>query len=141
MSCSYSDIEQLDKNALKYNPAVIGWQRFRDDIFLAWPHSTEYLDLIFNYMNNIDKTKKIQFTTGIAEDVLEFLDLKVTLDKKYKHIMADVFSKATNSFRYVLPVFLRKSLKTFLKVSDYDQEKFAILMTSLKNTVSSIRNF
>ena len=86
-------------------------------------------------------TKKIQFTKRIAEDVLEFLDLKLTLDKIYKHILVDVFSKATNSFRYVLPVFLRTSLKTFLQVSDYDQEKFVILMTSLKNTVSSIRNF
>ena len=85
-------------------------------------------------------TKKIQFTKRIAEDVLEFLDLKLTLDKIYKHILVDVFSKATNSFRHVLPVFLRTSLKTFLQVSDYDQEKFVILMTSLKNTVSSIRN-
>ena len=98
MSCSYSDIEQLDKKALKYNPAVIGWKRFWDGIFLAWPHSAEYLDLFFNYMNNIDMTKKIQFTKRIAEDVLEFLDLKLTLDKKYKHILVDVFSKATNSF-------------------------------------------
>ena len=34
-----------------------------DDIFLVWPHSAEDLNLFFNYMNNIDTTKKIQFTT------------------------------------------------------------------------------
>ena len=35
MFCSYSDIaiEQFDKKALRYVPPVIGWKRFRDDIF------------------------------------------------------------------------------------------------------------
>ena len=34
MSFSYSDtaIQQSDKKALEYNPAVIGWERFQDDI-------------------------------------------------------------------------------------------------------------
>ena len=65
MSCSYGDIaiEQFDKIALEYNPAVIGWKRFWDDIFLVWPHSAEDLNLFFNNMNNIDTNKKIQFTT------------------------------------------------------------------------------
>ena len=46
MSCSYGDIaiEQFDKKTLEYNPAVIGWKRFRDDIFLVWPHSAEDLN-------------------------------------------------------------------------------------------------
>ena len=35
MSCWYSDIaiEQFDKKALEYNPPVISWKRFWDDIF------------------------------------------------------------------------------------------------------------
>ena len=35
MSCSYGEIaiKQFDKKALEYNPAVIGWKKFRDDIF------------------------------------------------------------------------------------------------------------
>ena len=46
MSCSYGDIaiEQFDEKALEYNPAVIGWKRFRDDIFLVWPYSAEDLN-------------------------------------------------------------------------------------------------
>ena len=46
MSCSYGDIaiEQFDKKTLEYNPAVIGWKRFRDDMFLVWPHSAEDLN-------------------------------------------------------------------------------------------------
>ena len=72
MSCSYSDIaiEQFDKKALEYNPPVIAWNSFGDYILLVWPHSAEDLNLLFNYMNNIDKTKKIQFTMEVAEDVL-----------------------------------------------------------------------
>ena len=73
-----------------------------DDIFLVWPHSAEDLNLFFNYMNNIDRTKKIQFTMEVAKDVLEFLDLKLKFDKEYKRILADIFAKATNSFTYVL---------------------------------------
>ena len=52
-------------------------------------------------MNNIYCTKKIQFTMKVGEDVLEFLDLKLTFDKEYKHISVDIFTKATNSFTYV----------------------------------------
>ena len=115
MCCSYSgiSIEQLDEKALKYYPPVIGWKKFRDDIFLVWPHSAEDLNLFFNQMNNIDRTKKIQFTMEIGEDVLEFLDLKLTFDKEYKRTSADIFAKATNSF-------LRTALKTYLKVLHCD---------------------
>ena len=53
-------------------------------------------------MNNIDRTKKIQFTMEVAEDVLEFLDLKLTFKKEYKRISVDIFAKATNGFTNVL---------------------------------------
>ena len=39
----------------------------------------------------------------IAEDSLEFLDLKLKFDIETKHISVDVFSKTTDSFTYVLP--------------------------------------
>ena len=105
MSCSYGDIaiEQLGKIALEYNSAVIGWKRFRDDIFLGCPHSANHLNLFFNYMNNIDRTKKIQFTMEVATGVLEFLVLQLRFDKEYKRISVHIFTKATNSFTYVLP--------------------------------------
>ena len=47
-------------------------------------------------------TKKIQFTIEVAEDVLEFLDLKLTLIKKYSRISVDIFVNAINGFTYVL---------------------------------------
>ena len=39
----------------------------------------------------------------VAEDSLEFADLKLMFDKEAKKISVDVFSKTTNSFTYVLP--------------------------------------
>ena len=39
----------------------------------------------------------------VANNSLEFLDLKLMFDKESKKISVDVFSKATNSFTYVLP--------------------------------------
>ena len=85
--------------------------------FLVWPHSAEDLNLFFNYMNNIDRTKKIQFTMEVAKDVLEFLDLKLTFDKEYKHISVGIFAKATNSFTYVLPstCFPKNSIENISK--------------------------
>ena len=53
-------------------------------------------------MNNIDGTKKIQFNMEVAEEIVEFPDLKLTFDI------------------FPAPVFLRTALKTFLKVLHYD---------------------
>ena len=105
MSCSYSDIaiQYFDIKALEFNPPVICWKRFKDDIFVVWPHTLEELQVFFNYMNNIDQSKKIQFTMVVAKDSLEFLNLKLMFDKESQKISLDVFSKATNSFTYVHP--------------------------------------
>ena len=70
---------------------------------MTWPHSAENIILFFNYMNNTDRTKKIQFTMQIEEDVLEFLYFKLTFDKRYKRISVQNFAKAANNFKYVLP--------------------------------------
>ena len=47
-------------------------------------------------MNNIDRTKKIQFSMEVAKDVLELLDLKLKFDKEHKRILVDIFAKASN---------------------------------------------
>ena len=54
-------------------------------------------------MNNIDRNKKIQFTMEVEEDVLEFLDLKLTFDKEHERISVATLAKANNSFTYVPP--------------------------------------
>ena len=55
-------------------------------------------------MNAIIRTKKIQFTREVAEEVLEVLDLKLRFDKEYKRILVDIFAKTTNSFTYIVSI-------------------------------------
>ena len=106
-SCDYlqktSMLNYFDIKTLEFNPPVICWKRFRDYIFVVCPHTLEELQVFFNYMNNADQSKRIQFTMEVPKDSLEFLDLKLMFDKESKKISVDVFSKATNSFTYVLP--------------------------------------
>ena len=47
MSCSYSNIaiQYFDIKALEFNPPVTCWKRFRDDIFVVWPHTLEELQV------------------------------------------------------------------------------------------------
>ena len=120
MSCSYSDIaiQYFNVKALEYTPATICWKRFRDDIFIVWPHSIDELDIFFDYMNKESPTKKIQFTMEVDIDTLECLDLKLKFDKESKQVSVDVFAKDTNSFTYVLPSrsFPKNNIKTSLKV-------------------------
>ena len=61
------------------------------------------LHKVFDYMNNVDPTKKNQFTMEVATDTLEILDLKLKFDRESKQISVDVFAKDTDSFPYVLP--------------------------------------
>ena len=50
MSCSYSDIaiQYFDVKALEYTTATICWKRFREYIFIVWPHSIDELDIFFD---------------------------------------------------------------------------------------------
>ena len=53
-------------------------------------------------MNNVDHTKKVQFTVEVATVTLELLYFKLKLDKESKQISINVFAKDTYSFTYVL---------------------------------------
>ena len=50
MSCSYSGIaiQYFDIKALEFNPPVICWKRFRDNIFVVLPHTLEELQVFFS---------------------------------------------------------------------------------------------
>ena len=135
-------IEQFDKKTLEYNLAVIGWKRFREDIFLVWPHFAEDLNLFFNYMNNIDRTKKIQFTMEVRKYVSQFLDLKLKFDKQHKRILVDVFAKATNSFTYVPPsiCFPKNSIENVPEGVALRLRRICDSDDKFEYTVSSIRN-
>ena len=53
-------------------------------------------------MNNVDHTKKVQFTVEVATVTLELLYFQLKLDKESKQISINVFAKDTDSFTYVL---------------------------------------
>ena len=143
MSCLYSNIaiQYFDIKTLEFNPLVICWKRFRDHIFVVWPHTLEELQIFFNYMNNIDQSKKVQFTMEVAEDSLEFLDLKLMFDKESKKISVDIFSKATNSFTYVLSntCFPKSNIENIPKGVPLHLRRSVILTINLKSVVNNIK--
>ena len=103
MPCSYADLAlaSYDSKALAFDLSPTTWKRFRDDVFVVWTHGPASVSLFLEYLNKIDKSGKIQFTMQAAgDDGLEFLDLKLELVNG--KISVDVFSKPTNSFKYVL---------------------------------------
>ena len=138
MPCSYADnaMADFDKKALEYHLTPATWKRFRDDIFVLRPHGRESLVLFPDYIHTLDPTDKIKFTMEVAEpgSYLEFLDLK--LKSENGKITADVYSKPTNSFTYVLPTtcYPRKSINNIphgialrlRRICDSD-EKFKLL--------------
>ena len=103
MSCHYSNIaiQYFDVKALEYTPANVCWKRFTH-IFIVWPHSIDEFDIFFDYMNNVDPTKNVQFTVEVATVTLELLYLKLKLDKQSKQISVNVFAKDIDSFTYDL---------------------------------------
>ena len=49
ISSSYSNIaiQYFDIKALEFNHPVTCWKRFRDDIYVVWPHTLEELQVLF----------------------------------------------------------------------------------------------
>ena len=85
MSCCYADIAMahFEKEALAYHLSPLTWKRFKDDIFVLWPHVRESLVIFLNYINTLDSTQKMKFTMKVVEpgNYLEFLDLKTKMGK------------------------------------------------------------
>ena len=64
MSCSYSDfaMSKFDTAVLQYHFQPTLWKRFRDNNLIIWTHGSDTLELILDYLNQIDSTSKIKFT-------------------------------------------------------------------------------
>ena len=64
MSCSYADLAlaSYDSKALAFDLSPTMWKMFCDDVFVVWTHGPASVSLFLEYLNNIDKTRKIQFT-------------------------------------------------------------------------------
>ena len=83
-----------------------------------WNRSLQELYKFFEFMNTIDTSGKIKFTTSVGNNnsILEFLDLSLFINENNK-ICVDVYTKPTKSFTYVLPstCFPQKSINKILK--------------------------
>ena len=106
MSCSYADLALASYNskALAFDLSPTTWKRFLDDVFLV-------------YLNNIDKTGKIQFTMqNPGDDGLEFVDLKLKIVYDKISVLMFFQNRLTASpMLYHLPAILTAMpLSTFL---------------------------
>ena len=143
MSCSYADLAlaTYDSKVLAFDLSPTRWKRFWDDVFVVWTHGPASVSLFLEYLNNIDKTGKTQFTMQAAgDDGLEFLDLKLKMVNG--KISVDVFSKQTNSFTYVLPstCYPNRNIKNVPKGIALRLRRVCIVMKSMTNNQKSSRN-
>ena len=49
----------FDKEALGSLIGPTVWKRFRDYIFVPWPHGREHLVLVLDYINTLNLTQKL----------------------------------------------------------------------------------
>ena len=54
---------------------------------INWPLSIEEAEIVFDYMNKVDATKKIQFPMEVATDTLEFWTQDLSLIKNLNHFL------------------------------------------------------
>ena len=116
------------------------WKRFRDNIFAVWTHGCAALNLLLDYLNNLDDVGKIKFTMQVAdENGLEFLGLKLKVVEG--KINVDVHFKPTNSFTYVLPsaCYPYKNIRNIPKSIALRYDASVTLMKSIINVPVNIK--
>ena len=92
----YSIIEtKFDTNTKEY--FVENWDRFLDDCFVIVPKDKIDPHDLLNILNSINPF--IKFTMEVSENTIPFLDISVNKDQD--NIWMDIYSKPTDSKRYV----------------------------------------
>ncbi len=89
---------KLESKILDREDKPAFWIRFIDDILMGWLHGEESLLKFLEEINQIHPT--IKFTYEYSRNSVNFLDVKITLDKDgYLH--TDLFTKPTDSHAYL----------------------------------------
>ncbi|XP_053406459.1 uncharacterized protein LOC128559243 [Mercenaria mercenaria] len=74
------------------------WLRFLDDIFMAWDHSLEELQLFIRELNSFHPD--IKFTHTISQESLSFLDVNIPKGDNLC-VETNIYVKETNNHQYL----------------------------------------
>ena len=78
-----------------YSSKILLYCRFLDDIFLLWKGNLEELNEFNTHINQIHDT--IKFTIQHSEDMLDFLDTTIYIDRKSQTFKSKVYTKDTDA--------------------------------------------
>lgn len=114
--------------------------RYIDDCFIIWTLGDDKLKQFIQIINNLDP--QIQYTIEMSRTKLPFLDVMVI--KKGVRIVCDVFSKPTDSKRYLpflsshprhikanIPFSLAKRIRTIVDEETTEEKRYQELFTDL----------
>ena len=73
------------------------WKRFKDDIFIIWPHDMDSLLKFINHLNIVHPT--IKFTNDISDTEISFLDLTIHIQQSQLH--TKLYNKTTDRHIYL----------------------------------------
>ena len=97
--------EKLYKRLLDFYDAMTvenikkRWIRYIDDCFICWDRSFGSLDCFHNILNSLDSS--IQFTIEYSYDEINFLDVRLYVNKNSNTLETDIHRKITDSQSYV----------------------------------------
>ena len=86
----------------KYGRNVVGWQRYRDDIFFIWTDTAISLKLFEIEANQMHASLK--FEQNNSTDSVNFLDITIFKGDRFKNngiLNTKIYTKPTNKFQYL----------------------------------------
>ena len=92
-----AELEERFLESCELKPEV--WVRYIDDIFMIWTHGEEKLKKFLEDLNNFHET--IKFTSEASRDVVNFLDVKVSLKNGF--LSSDLYVKPTDTHQFLHP--------------------------------------
>ena len=92
-----AELEEKFLEGREFKPEV--WFRYIDDIFMIWTHGEEKLAEFLADLNKFHET--IKFTSEASKEVINFLDVKVSL--KNGIFSTDLYVKPTDTHQFLHP--------------------------------------
>ncbi|XP_030068592.1 uncharacterized protein LOC115476378 [Microcaecilia unicolor] len=94
LACLYMmHFEKRYVYASRWFQYITSWKRYIDDVIMLWHGPMVELRLFLEYLNSVDSN--IKFTSRIAQNEIEFLDIKIIRTKE-KGFATTIFRKPTD---------------------------------------------